>query len=119
MQMHAGWGINMVSSRSVCSCKAMILLGTQQDVVGWLPRLLEWNTGGIQAPQEGQDGKMEAEEGALYMREQLECIELCQGMDEEPTKSLCVRRQQVKVTLQWVSAAGHLTGKWMRSSADQ
>ena len=33
-------------------------------------------------------------EVALYAREQLECVELCLGMDDEPTKSLGVRMKK-------------------------
>ena len=28
---------------------------------------------------------------ALYVRGQLECLEFCLGMDDEPTESLCIR----------------------------
>jgi len=37
---------------------------------------------------------------ALYVREQLECMELCLGVEKEPNENLCVRtRGQLKVTL--------------------
>lgn len=54
------------------------------DMVGWLKRL-ECCHGGTQVKVGRRGGVV-----ALYGSEQLECVELCWGMDEEPTESLWV-----------------------------
>lgn len=55
----------------------------------------------------------------LYVKEQLECLEFCLGMDEELTKSVC--GSGLQVTLWWESATGHLTRKTrqMKPSIDR
>jgi len=58
---------------------------------------------------------------ALYVREQLECTELCLGADEEGVESLWVRikGQPHMGDILWVCTTGHLTRrrKFMRPSA--
>lgn len=44
---------------------------------------------------------------ALYVREQLKCMELCLGMDEEPTERLCERNEKT-------SSDGIVMGAWYR-----
>lgn len=73
--MHAVSGINMVSLASVCSCRARMWTGSQSyglELCNKDFRLLGKSSPGSQI-----------EEVALYMREQLECIEHCLRMDEE------------------------------------
>ena len=42
----------------------------------------------------------------------MECVELCLGMQEEPTETFWIaERGQTKVTLQWVFAIGHPSRK--------
>lgn len=74
--MLAAW-INARNERFACSCRATVLL---RAVVGWLP-WLECCHGGYRLFRKnrprGQGGEI-----ALYMREELECIELSPGMDD-------------------------------------
>jgi len=47
---------------------------------------------------------------ALYVSDQLKCMELCLGMDEDPTKSSWVRvkgRAGTDDIIVWGSATGH------------
>jgi len=50
---------------------------------------------------------------ALYVREQLECIELGLGANRNKLRAcgLELRDRLIRVTLWWVSTTGHLTRK--------
>lgn len=51
---------------------------------------------------------------ALYVNDQLECMELCLEEDEAPAESLCVkikRRAKTGDIIVWGSTTGHLTMK--------
>lgn len=70
----------------MCICRAIILLGSwRHDGVARISRMLQWrDTGSLgKAGQEDKEGEV-----ALYVGEQLECLELCLGMDDEPTETL-------------------------------
>lgn len=78
--------------------------------------VIQWRDTGSLGRTGRQDEKMRVD---LSVEEQLECTELCLGMDDEPAGSLQLRTE-VWVTLQGVSAASCQTrqNKWTRASTD-
>lgn len=57
--------------------------------------MLQWrDTGSLSKDRPGR----QREGVALYMTEQLECMEVCQGMNDKPSKSLWLRIKE-QITL--------------------